>query len=180
MKPIDIIKYWYNDKIQKHWFASTPELDREIKNNYEQTWISAASGGLDEWKETPEGCLALVIILDQFPLNMFRGEAKSFLTERKAIEVALTAINSGFDKKLSIDRLSFLFMPFMHSEKIEEQDLSIKLYKEYNLLSNLSFAEHHREIIKKFGRFPHRNMILGRESTKEENDYLQSKDSFKG
>ena len=180
MEPIEIISYWYSDKMQKHWFSSTPELDKEIKNKYEQTWISAAAGELDEWENTPEGCLALIIILDQLPLNMFRGESKSFQTERKAIEVALTAINSSFDKKLSNDKLPFLFMPFMHSEKLEEQDLSVKLYKEYNLDNNLRFAQHHREIVKRFGRFPHRNKILGRESTKSENEYLNSKNSFNG
>ena len=180
MEPIDIISYWYSDKIQKHWFSSTPELDKEIRLKYEQTWISAAAGELDEWKNTPEGCLALILILDQLPLNMFRGESKSFQTERKAIEVALTAINHDFDKKLSNDKLPFLFMPFMHSEKLEEQNLSVKLYKEHNLGNNLRFAQHHREIVKIFGRFPHRNKILGRESTKAENEYLNSKNSFKG
>lgn len=180
MKPIEIISYWFSERIQKHWFSSTPELDKEIKTKYERTWVSAAAGELDEWKISPEGCLALIIILDQLPLNMFRGEAKSFETERQAVEVALTAINSGFDKKLSSDKLPFLFMPFMHSEKLEEQDLSVKLYRENNFENNLRFALHHREIVKRFGRFPHRNRIIGRESTKAEKEYLASENSFKG
>ena len=180
MTPIDVINYWYSDRIKKHWFTSTPELDLEIKNKYEQIWERAADGEFDQWKTTPEGCLALVIILDQFPLNMYRSKAKSFQTESKAIEVTMNAINNDFAKKLSNDKLSFLFMPLMHSEDIEDQYLSVKLFKEYNQSNNLRFAQHHRDIIKRFGRFPHRNSILMREPTKEEGEYMSSKNAFKG
>lgn len=180
MKHIEIIDYWYSDRIKKHWFSSTPELDNEIKNRYEKLWESASAGELDEWIGTPEGCLALIIILDQFPLNMFRGQAKSFQTENKAIEVAKAAINNDFAKELSTDKLSFLFMPLMHSENIEDQDLSVRLFEKYKLVNNLKFAQHHRSIVKKYGRFPHRNNILGRESTNAEIEYMMSKNSFKG
>lgn len=180
MHPIEIINYWYSDRIRKHWFASTPELDQEIKTKYEPIWQQAAGGKLEEWNNTPDGCLALVIVLDQFPLNMFRGTAKSFQTESKAIEVTISAINSGFEKKLDKDKLSFLFMPLMHSEEIEHQDLSVKLFGEYDLGNNLRFAQHHRDIIKRFGRFPHRNNILMRKNTREETEYLNSKHAFKG
>ena len=180
MKPSDIISYWYSDAMNEHWFSSTPELDIEIKIKYEHVWESASVGKLDDWKNTPEGCLALIIILDQFPLNMFRGEARSFKTERKAIEVASLAINNEFNEQLNNDELIFLYMPFMHSENLEEQDIAVRLYSESNLSDNLRFAQHHREIVKRFGRFPHRNNILGRKSTKDEKVYLRSKDSFKG
>lgn len=180
MNPIDIINYWYSDRIKKHWFDSNPELDNEITNSYEKAWKKAADGKLDHWKSTAEGCLALVIILDQFPLNMFRGKIKSFQTEGKAIEVTMTAIKSDFIKEIDNDKLSFLFMPLMHSENIEDQNLAVKLFEEHNLSNNLNFAKHHRDIIKKFGRFPHRNSILLRESTKEETEYLNSKNAFKG
>lgn len=180
MNPNQIIDYWYSDEMRKHWFASTPELDTEIKSNYQAVWECAGSGQLDEWKTTPEGCLALAIILDQLPLNMFRGEPRSFKTEIKAIEIAIFAVDNGFDKKISSDKLPFLFMPLMHSEKLEHQELSVKLFEQHDLQSNLKFAKHHRDIVKKFGRFPHRNKILGRESTKEELEYLESKNAFKG
>ena len=180
MNPIQIIDYWYSDEVRQHWFSSTPALDNEIKSNYETIWESARSGKLDMWRNTPEGCLALTIILDQMPLNMFRGLSRSFETEVKAIEVALFAVENGFDEKISSDKLPFLFMPFMHSERLEHQDLSVKLFAKYNLQSFLNFAKHHREIIIRFGRFPHRNKILGRESTNEELEYLESKNSFKG
>ena len=180
MTPEQIIDYWYSEEVRNHWFSSTPGLDNEIKSKYEKLWERAASGELDDWKLTPEGCLALIIILDQMPLNMFRNESKSFETEAKAIELSLFALQNGFDKTINTDQLSFLFMPLMHSEKLEDQDLSVKLFEQYNLEGNLGFAQHHREIIKKFGRFPHRNQIQGRESTKAEIEYLASKDSFKG
>lgn len=180
MNPSDIIDYWYSDRIKQYWFSSTPELDEEIRNNYEEIWRLAKRGGLNSWKESPEGCLALAIILDQFPLNMFRGKPQSFETEEKAIEVTIYAINHNYDEKIEKEKLSFLIMPLMHSENIKDQDLSIYLFKKHNLTSNLSFAEHHRNIVKEFGRFPHRNKILGRESTNEELEYLESKNSFKG
>tara|TARA_B110000914_G_scaffold218410_1_gene225690 strand:+ start:378 stop:920 length:543 start_codon:yes stop_codon:yes gene_type:complete len=176
----DILNYWFSEKSQKHWFNSTPEVDAEIKKKFEGLWLMAAAGELDDWQETPEGSLALIIVLDQFPLNMFRGEVKSFQTERKAIEVTLKAINNGFYKQLSEEKLSFLLLPLMHSEKLDEQKLSVKLFKTHNLTDGLSFAEHHRDLIIEFGRFPHRNAILGRESTPEEVEYLASKRAFTG
>ncbi|MGV6808317.1 MAG: DUF924 family protein, partial [bacterium] len=161
----DIIEYWYASDMQAHWFASTPDLDQAIKKRYESLWESAAAGELDHWKKTAQGCLALIIILDQFPLNMFRGQAKSFATERKAIETTYHAIKQKFDQQLEKDKLAFLLMPLMHSEKWEDQALSVKLYKQYQLTENIQFAEHHQAIIKTYGRFPHRNAILGRTST---------------
>ncbi len=180
MKPSDIINYWFSEPMQKHWFSSTPAIDQAIKNKFENTWINTARGEHDEWVNDPEGCLALAIILDQFPLNMYRGEARSFETEQKAIEVTLLAISKNFDKQLVKERLPFLLIPLMHSENIENQNLSVKLFKAHQLIHNMEFAEHHREIIKKFGRFPHRNIILGRESTKLEIEYLSSRKAFKG
>lgn len=178
--PQEIIDFWFSDRVKSQWFASTPELDKEVMEKYEAIWEQAASGELDDWGDDPDGCLALVIILDQFPLNMFRGQAKSFKTEDKAVDVALTAVNEGLDQKIEKEKLAFLYMPFMHSEDLTNQDISVKLYKENNLDANIKFAEHHRDIIRKFGRFPHRNGILGRESTAEEIVYLASENAFNG
>jgi len=176
----DIINYWFSKENKKHWFNSTPEIDAEIKEKFEGLWQSAVAGKLDAWQETAEGALALIIVLDQFPLNMFRGEVKSFQTEQQAIEVTLKAIDNGFDNKLNDAKLSFLLIPLMHSEKLEEQNLSVKFFKEHNLTDNLKFAQHHRDLIIEFGRFPHRNAILGRENTPEEIEYLASKRAFTG
>ena len=178
--PKEIIDFWFSDRVKNQWFSSTPELDKEILEKYEKVWEAASSGELDEWGDDPDGSLALVIILDQFPLNMFRNEAKSFKTERQAVEIARKATKNKFDQKIDRKKLAFLYMPFMHSENLAEQDMSVSLYREKKLDANIGFAEHHREIISKFGRFPHRNKILGRESTREEINYLASDDAYKG
>lgn len=180
MTPREILDYWFSDRLREHWFAATPELDREIREKFERSWERAAAGELDDWQQSPDACLALIILLDQLPLNMFRGQAKSFQTEAKAIQAALQAIEKGFATQLSKDQLSFLFMPLMHSEQIAHQELSVKLYAQHGLTYNLKFAEHHRDIISKFGRFPHRNAILGRQNTAAETAYLNSKHAFKG
>jgi len=178
MNHTDVIKYWFSEKSRQHWFSSTPEIDNEIKQRYEQLWINAASGKLNDWQDSPQGCLALIIILDQFPLNMFRDEAKSFQTEELAVEVALKAIDNGYDEILNTEELLFLFMPLMHSENLEHQNMQVKLFEKYDF--NDEYSKHHRDIVKRFGRFPHRNEILGRMSTMVELDYLLSDNAFKG
>ncbi|MBI5753414.1 MAG: DUF924 domain-containing protein [Hydrogenophilales bacterium] len=178
--PQDILDFWFAEAMRSKWFASTPQLDVAIRDKYEHVWEAALRGGLDGWLNSPEGCLALAIILDQLPLNMFRGTAKRFASEAKSREVARHAIDQDFDKQLDPARLAFLYMPFMHSENLADQDLSVELFEAAGLENNLRFAKHHREIVRRFGRFPHRNAILGRMSTQEELDYLNSKEAFKG
>lgn len=178
--PQNILDFWYSAEMQGRWFASTPMLDDKIRSQFESLWRKGAARELDGWKETPEGCLALAIVLDQFPLNMFRGKAESFKTEQQAIEIAKYAIDKGFDQRLPAERLAFLYMPLMHSENLADQDLSVKLFEAAKLESNLRFAQHHRELIRKYGRFPHRNSLLGRQSTPDEIEYLASKEAFLG
>ena len=180
LTPESIIEYWYSEKIKSQWFNSSPELDQEIKSNYENIWREVLRGEYASWSESAAGCLALAIILDQFPLNMFRGEVKSFSSEAMAIKIAKKAIRLEFDKIIEKEKLSFLYMPLMHSENIDDQNLSVKLFEEANLIDNLRFAKHHRDIVKKFGRFPHRNKILNRKSSVEELEYLNSDEAFKG
>ena len=178
IEPADIIDYWFSEKSKQFWFASTPSIDKEITSRYETVWEKAASGGLSSWGETADGSVALIIILDQFPLNMFRGKAKGFKTESMAVKVALNAIDNGFDEEMDNEKLLFLFMPLMHSENLDHQNLQVYLFEKYNF--NLEFSKHHRDLVKKFGRFPHRNEILGRMSTMEELDYLLSDNAFRG
>lgn len=178
--PTDILEFWYSDDMRAKWFASTPQLDASIKSRFESVWEAALRGELDDWRNSADGCLALVIILDQFPLNMFRGMAKSFASEAKSRDVARHAIEQGFDKQIDPCHLAFLYMPFMHSEDLADQDLSVALFEVAGLANNLRFAQHHREIVRRFGRFPHRNAILGREGTAEELIYLNSKEAFRG
>ena len=180
MKPAEIIEYWYSEHVRDHWFSSTPELDAEILEKFEKIWEKAVEGELEGWRNTALGSLALILIFDQFPLNMFRGEIASFQTEENAIVVARAAIDNNLVQELSGEQLAFLFMPFMHSEKMEDQDLGVELFREHNLEGNLKFAMHHRDIISRFGRFPHRNEILGRKSSVGELEYLGAKGAFKG
>ncbi len=180
IQPRDIIDFWYSEKIKKHWFDSTPEIDDLIRDKYESLWQSAAQGEIDAWYNTAQACLALAIVLDQFPLNMFRGQVKSFSTESMAIAVALHAVHQGYDRELGKSERAFLYMPLMHSENMEHQNLSVQLFEAAELQDNARFARHHRELIRRFGRFPHRNNILGRQSTPEEIAYLASDEAFLG
>ena len=176
--PSDVLDYWFSEKSKQFWFASTPQVDYEIKVRFESVWEKAAEGEYSQWRDTADGSVALIVILDQLPLNMFRSDPKGFQTENMAVEVALNAINNGFDEELNDEKLLFLFMPLMHSENIDHQNLQVYLFDKYNF--NLEFSKHHRDLVKKFGRFPHRNEILGRMSTMEELDYLLSDNAFKG
>ena len=175
-----VLEFWFSKPANKQWFKSTSKFDAQILAKFHSTWMQAKENQLNHWKETAEGSLALVIVLDQFPLNMFRGTAKSFSTENNAIEISHTAILCGFDKLLTETQLAFLYMPFMHSESLDDQNYSVELFDQAGLDNNLRFAKHHRDIIKEYGRFPHRNKILGRSNTAAEIEYLASPQAFKG
>jgi len=178
--PQSIIEYWYSDRVKAKWFNSSVEFDKEIKANYENCWLATLRGENKSWQESAEGCLALAIVLDQLPLNMFRGEIKSFSSEAIAIKITKKALEQGFDKEIEKDKVAFLYMPLMHSENIDDQNLSVQLFEQAGLYENLRFAKHHRDIVKKYGRFPHRNEILKRESSQQEIDYLNSDNAFTG
>ena len=178
--PQEILDFWFSDEVRKLWFNSTPEFDALLRERFEAVWIRASRGELDEWLQSAAGCLALVIVLDQFPLNMFRGQAQSFAGEARSREVARAAIDKGFDQDLDPGLRSFLYMPFMHSEVLADQQLALQLFAQPGVDDNLRFARHHHDIIEKFGRFPHRNKALGRESSESEIEYLNSKQAFRG
>lgn len=176
----EIIDFWFDEKNKPLWFNSNPLFDAELKEEYEATYLAACNGELSEWENQPESLLVLVILFDQFPLNMYRGEEKSFSTEARSRELAQQAIEKGWDDKLSNEQKAFLYMPFMHSENLKDQDTGIALFEKAGLQDNARFARHHREIIHRFGRFPHRNSILNRESTDAEKNYLISGEAFLG
>lgn len=178
--PKSIISFWFEEIDKKLWFNSTPEFDAQIRDRFEQLYVAALKDELSDWENTAEGCLALVIVLDQFPLNMYRGKPESFDGEQKAIDVSRRALDKQFDEQLDEQYKAFLYLPFMHSENLQDQDLSVSLYQKADLTENLRFARHHREIVRQFGRFPHRNRILGRQSTREETEYLNSDEAFLG
>jgi len=178
--PQSIIAFWFSDPVKPLWFESTTDFDNLLRERFEMLWQQATAGKLDSWVESAEGALALVILLDQIPLNIYRGEARSFSTEAKAREIAGYAIDKGWDKALPKEQKAFLYMPFMHSESLVDQDRSVALYEAAGLEYNLRFAKHHQDIVRRFGRFPHRDDILGRQSTEAEAAYLASDEAFHG
>lgn len=176
----ELINFWFSERVRPLWFNSTLEFDAELREHYFPTYRAALSGELAHWADTAEGALALVICLDQLPLNMFRGQAKSFAGEALSRLIAEEAIERGFDQSLSNEQKAFLYMPYMHSENLTDQDRVLELFEQAGLMDNLRWAKHHREIVVRFGRFPHRNAILGRESTVEEVAWLASDEAFTG
>ncbi len=176
----NILDFWFTKPISDHWFNSTPEIDQQMTVSYEATWQQAKAGEFDDWKNSANGCLALCILLDQLPLNMFRNTAKSFSTEQQSVEIAKHAIEKGFDDEINNDRVAFLYMPLMHSENMADQNLAVECFTKTKLEGNVKFAKHHRAIVRKFGRFPHRNIALGRTSSDAEIEYLNSDAAFTG
>ncbi len=176
----EIVSFWFSDQARPMWFNSTPAFDAELRAQYLDTYHAALNGELAHWAETPEGALALVICLDQFPLNMFRGQKAGFEGEEPSRRVAEAAIKRGFDQVLNGEQKAFLYMPYMHSEDLADQDRLLSLLSAAGLEDNLRWAKHHREIVSRFGRFPHRNAILGRESTEQELAYLRSGEAYHG
>jgi len=178
--PQSIVDFWFSDAVRPLWFKSTAEFDNQLRDRFGMVWQDAAAGKLDRWAESAEGALALVILLDQIPLNIYRGKARSFSTEAKAREIAERAIDKGWDTTLPDEQKAFLYMPFMHSETLADQDQAVALYQAAGLEDNLKFAQHHQDIIQRFGRFPHRNEILGRQNSEAEQAYLASDEAFHG
>ena len=178
--PTEVLAFWFAETVRPLWFAATPAFDEALRTRFLATYRAAAASQLADWEATPEGALALVIALDQFPLNLFRGQAESFATEAAARAVADRAIARSFDQAMPPIQRQFLYLPFMHSETLDDQERSVRLYQQPGLEDSLRFARHHRDLIARFGRFPHRNAILGRISTADEIAYLASPEAFHG
>lgn len=169
MKPQNILNFWFEELEPKQWWVKDLSLDAMIKERFIDVHQAAMAGELFSWRDTPQGRLAEIIVLDQFSRNMFRDKPESFASDALALCLAQTAVAVGDDLKLSDQQRSFLYMPYMHSESLLIHDEAMKLFKD---LGNLDFEIKHRDIIVEFGRYPHRNEILGRESTAEEIEFL--------
>lgn len=168
--PQAVIDFW-REAGKDRWFAVDPAFDEAIATRFGAVYEAAARGDLDGWAETPEGALALVLVLDQFPRNLFRGTARAFATDGRALEVARTALARGDADRLPDDLNQFLALPLMHSEELADQEDCVRWMERIGL-DNLPFAVEHRDIVHRFGRFPHRNAILGRQTTPEEQQFL--------
>ncbi|MCP5084210.1 MAG: DUF924 domain-containing protein [Alphaproteobacteria bacterium] len=170
--PRDVLDFWFAAGKEK-WFAKSDDFDAEITARFKQAHEAARGGAHDAWADSAEGMLALIILLDQFPRNMYRGSPDMFAADPKAAEMARLALEKKVDGEVPQAARAFVYMPLMHSEDLEDQELCVRLFKgDPTLKDNVAYAVDHRDIVKRFGRFPHRNIILGRATTAEEQQFL--------
>ncbi|MAP94989.1 MAG: hypothetical protein CMK07_08575 [Ponticaulis sp.] len=169
---LEILDFWFEAGPSK-WFAGGAKFDDACRK-YEPLWERARAGEFDDWNGAAAGNLALIILLDQIPRNIFRGEAKQFDTDAKAVDCARLAIERGYDKANMAPARAFFYMPFMHSEDLADQRLCCDLFRVSDMKENYHFALIHMDAIARFGRFPHRNKLLGRDTTEAEQAYLNS------
>lgn len=166
-----VLNFWFDELTPEQWWRSA-ELDDEIRQRFQGVYEVLSKTVPVAWLETPKGALAAIIVLDQFPRNIFRNTARSFATDEIALEISKKAIKQEWDRQLNENEKMFLYMPLQHSEDPEDQVQSVRLFKELGIESSYEFAKQHKEIIDRFGRFPHRNEVLGRTSTEEERAFL--------
>jgi uncharacterized protein (DUF924 family) len=169
--PAEILAFW-RDAGPDRWYRRDDAFDAEVRRRFFGLWQQAAAGELSSWETSDDGALALVIVLDQFPRNMFRGDIRTYASDARAREVANRAIARGVDARIDPALREFLYLPFMHSEHLADQLRCIELSRAAGHTESLKWAEHHADIIRRFGRFPHRNRLLGRATTPDEQAFL--------
>jgi uncharacterized protein (DUF924 family) len=169
--PADILAFW-RDAGSDRWYTPDDAFDAEVRRRYHDLWRKASAGELSSWEASDDGALALVIVLDQFPRNMFRGDIRTYASDALAREAAQRAVENGLDARIDPVLREFLYLPFMHSEHLADQLRCIELSRKAGLAESAKWAEHHADIIRRFGRFPHRNRLLGRATTLEEQAFL--------
>lgn len=175
----EILTFWFEEIGPKRWWEGrSREVDADIRARFLGLWEDWRGRAADHFLGTAEKALAAIILFDQFPRNMFRGEARAFATDALALEIAIGAIDKGHAERLTEDELSFLYMPFQHSEDLAMQDRAVALFTELGNPDNVRYARAHREIIARYGRFPARNAALGRESQPEEADAIATTASW--
>lgn len=175
----EVITFWFEDSTPEQWFSQKPDanFDSKIREKFLKTYHQAARGELFTWRFDPLGRLAEIIVLDQFPRNMFRGTAQAFASDNMALVLSQEAITLKIDKTMSDIQKSFLYMPHMHSESQVIHEVAMRLFDQKGLEENLKYEIMHKKIIDRFGRYPHRNQVLGRESTNEEIEFLKQPNS---
>ena len=169
--PAEIVAFW-RAAGRERWYSRDDAFDAEVRHRFFELWRKAVAGQLSAWETTDDGALALTIVLDQFPRNMFRDDAKTYSSDRLAREVASRAVAHGVDMRMDAALLEFLYMPFMHSEDLADQLRCVELFRKAGNTDSLRYAENHADIVRRFGRFPHRNRLLGRTTTADEQAFL--------
>lgn len=173
----EIIDFWFDEINKSKWWTKDDEFDEHIRSRFSNIHSRAVKGELFQWRTTSLGMLAEIIVLDQFSRNMYRNTPKSFAYDLTALTLAQSAIAGGYDLQLDKEKRSFMYLPFMHSESLEIHDQAVVLFSKLGNESTLQFEYKHKEIIEKYGRYPHRNKILGRVSTPEETEFLKQPNS---
>ncbi len=175
----DILNFWFVETQPKQWFQVSEEFDQAIRDRFMEPYDMAVCGKFDDWQNDADGALALCILLDQMPRNMFRGTPKAFDTDKKALIVSKYAISKGLDQVLSAQKRRFIYLPFEHSENLNDQRRSVELFEKTKNDDPMGYdyAMRHLRVIEEFNRFPHRNKILGRGNTPEEDIYLSNADA---
>jgi uncharacterized protein (DUF924 family) len=171
----EVLEFWFRTLSPADWYSGADELDTRIRNKFASTWQQVVAGETSDWREVAEGRLAEVIVLDQFSRNMFRGTASAFAADPLALALAQEAVRCAADRKLDDQQRAFLYMPYMHSESHKIHEQAMKLFKD---LPNLAYEIKHKAIIDRFGRYPHRNEVLGRTSTAEEIEWMKTNKGF--
>ena len=169
----DVLEFWFDELTPKDWFTGGAEIDTLIESRFPELHKVAAQGELFEWRQNAQGRLAEIIVLDQFSRNMGRNSPVAFLADPMALALAQEAVAGGFVHQLNEQQKSFLYMPYMHSESLLMHEQAVMLFSQTGLENNLDFEFKHKVIIERFGRYPHRNEVLGRASTPEEVEFLQ-------
>ena len=172
-RPDQILAFWRAAGPDK-WFERDDAFDAEIRAKFLGVYEAAAAGKLDDWQSTADGTLALLVLLDQFPRNLFRGTARAFATDDAARAIAERAIARGFDRRFALPERRFFYLPLMHSENLADQERCLALCREAGDVEGAKYAELHADVIRRFGRFPGRNAALGREPTEQERAFLQA------
>jgi uncharacterized protein (DUF924 family) len=171
--PQAVLAYWFDPQTKPKWFNGGEAFDIEVRARLGPLYERAAAGALDGWAVETAGLLALVILFDQVPRNIHRGTPRAFATDPQALALARLAVDQGLDEALSLDERLFLYLPFEHAEAVAEQERSVALFRALGDADYLDYAIRHKDVIARFGRFPHRNAILGRASTAEELAFLE-------
>ena len=172
VNPQDILDFWFVEHSYQDWYSGGAAFDQKIKDRFCDVHTKATKGELYLWRDTPEGRLAEIIILDQFSRQLFRHSADAFAYDGMALALAQETVRAGDDQKLPAARRHFVYLPYMHSESLAIHDEAVRLYEALGNEDGLLFEHKHRVIIERFGRYPHRNKVLGRESTAEEVAFL--------
>jgi uncharacterized protein (DUF924 family) len=173
----EVLNFWFHSDNKKNWFEKSSNFDNEVRSKYLDTYNSAAKGELNSWRDSAEGRLAEIIVLDQFSRNIFRNSPQAFATDSLALVLSQEAIRNGADKGFDVERKGFLYLPFMHSESAVIHQQALEVFSQKGMETYLEYEILHKKIIDRFGYYPHRNKIRGRKSTPEEEEFLKGPNS---